>query len=277
MQQHRETSEPGAFGGSTARGRLRPGLGRAQAWLLALLWALAVDSYVVTGQAQRPARDGVRSTPAELGGVAELAGPPKAPESPELKDPWDKLGEGDQFRHEGFFLRFALGGGGGVLRGKRDAVVDEAVTFSGFGVSGVLSAGLALADNFLIHGDVFFTSMLDANMDGGFQEDVDGYEFRGDLSMLMPGIGVSYYLMPFNLYLSSSVGIGQVVWERYDGERQTSRYGVAVQGLLGKEWWVDPQWGVGVAAQCMFLTASDARYSRVDGLSFSLLVSATYN
>jgi len=88
---------------------------------------------------------------------------------------------------------------------------------------------------------------------------------------------LTYYLMPVNVYFSGAVGLSNAVWERSDGERQASRLGLALNLLVGKEWWVDPQWGIGAAAQLLLMRAGDYHYDSVQAMSVGLLFSATHN
>lgn len=201
---------------------------------------------------------------------------PTDTEASEAWDPWAHP-EAHARSHRGFFLRLGLGVGWGDLRGSHDPVTEDAATFSGLGLSGLIAVGGALTENLILHGDLYFSAILDADADGGTYGLVPGYEYRGDITAFAPGIGLTYYVMPINLYLSGSLGLSQAVWERYDGERQASRFGIATQFVVGKEWWVDPLWGLGVALQGSFMTAGDAYYDRVRGLAFAVLFSATYN
>ena len=195
-------------------------------------------------------------------------------------NPWDHPETHGGHTHDGFFLRLALGLGGSGLRGRRDPDTGGGVTFSGLGLAGSIAVGGALSENLLLHGDLFFVSMVDAEVRGGIYDSVArdyGYDYDGDVSYLAPGAGVTYYLMPVNVYFSGSLGLANAVWERSDGERQTSRLGLALNLLVGKEWWVDPQWGIGAAAQLLLMRADDYHYDAVQALSVGVLFSATHN
>lgn len=174
----------------------------------------------------------------------------------------------------------ALGLGGSALRGHQDPETHDGVVFSGFGLTGSIAVGGSLTENLMLHGDLFFASMVDAEVDGGIYDGAArefGYGYDGDVSYLAPGIGMTYFFMPSNLYISAAVGLANAVWERSDGERQASRLGVALNLLFGKEWWVDPQWGIGAALQAMLMRAGDYHYRDVRALTLALLFSATYN
>src|SRR4029079_14699548 len=96
----------------------------------------------------------------------------------------------------------------------------------------------------------------DVEIDGrdlGDAEDLDRELGIGDDAQLVGiGIGLTYYIMPVNVYVSGAVGIGQIVFENYHGDREGSDIGFASDVIVGKEWWVGDDWGLGVAGQFMF-------------------------
>jgi len=59
--------------------------------------------------------------------------------------------------------------------------------------------------------------------------------------------------------------------------RIESKWGFGVQGLVGKEWWVSQDWGIGVAGEVLASSMKDDADESMTGLAFGLLFSATYN
>jgi hypothetical protein len=47
--------------------------------------------------------------------------------------------------------------------------------------------------------------------------------------------------------------------------------------MVGKEWWVGADWGIGLAGQFVYVAVEDDVLGDVSGLALSLLFSATYN
>ena len=92
------------------------------------------------------------------------------------------------------------------------------------------------------------------------------------------GAGVVYYFQPINLYLSGA--IAAVNLESQDSTGNTtyqSNFGPGFQGMVGKEWWVSPHWGLGVAGEFVAATMKDKNDSSIrwDSTSFSIAFSAT--
>jgi hypothetical protein len=195
-------------------------------------------------------------------------------------DPWEHV---RKRRHDGFFLRLAIGAGGGGLTG--DDFVDSGaeVSVAGAGLSTDIAIGGALVENLILHADIYQMTLFNPTVsrDGnevGDADDVGDEEGVGqDIRMAGLGIGVTYYFMPINLYLSGSVGLGQAVFEGDHGDTEGSEPGFGGNLMVGKEWWVGADWGIGAAAQLLFIAVEDEVLGDITGMSVSLLFSATYN
>ena len=69
----------------------------------------------------------------------------------------------------------------------------------------------------------------------------------GDGTALGVGPGLTYYLMPLNLYWSASWGLSESFDEA--GEPIT---GWSAAHMVGKEWWVSDSWSLGFAGQLLY-------------------------
>ena len=47
--------------------------------------------------------------------------------------------------------------------------------------------------------------------------------------------------------------------------------------MIGKEWWVGADWGIGFAGQVVVVAAEDEVLGPINGFAVSALFSATYN
>ena len=77
------------------------------------------------------------------------------------------------------------------------------------------------------------------------------------LTMVGLGGGVAYYL-PNNVYVAGA--LATMRWRcRNRQQRQPSgvAFGLGLQGLLGKEWWVSHNWALGIAGQLTGATMTD--------------------
>jgi hypothetical protein len=61
------------------------------------------------------------------------------------------------------------------------------------------------------------------------------------------GIGLSYYIMPANIYLAGCLMLANSYIEYQDQKLAESERGPGVFLSIGKEWWVGKKWGLGVA------------------------------
>jgi hypothetical protein len=179
-------------------------------------------------------------------------------------------------------MSLGLGGAGVAGNGHFAPGVDE-VTVSGLDLACSFAIGGAIADNLILNVDLFGGRVFEPEVDRDgtdlgdadrLEEDL-GIGERVELGGL--GLGVTYYIMPINLYLAGSVGLGRAVFEDANGERRGSDFGFAANVMVGKEWWVAPEWGVGVAGQLLLLRAEDDILGTVGGLGVNVMFSATYN
>jgi hypothetical protein len=151
--------------------------------------------------------------------------------------------------------------------------------FSGQGFSFGIALGGVIAPNLVLHGVFLFaaTDNPDVTLAG-----TSVGQSRSSAAVYALGGGATYYVEPFNLYLSGNLvtafleldagdGAGHLVYE--------SNAGLGFEGMVGKEWWVSPDWGIGVAAEFIGASMKDKNDSdiRWTTTSFALLFSSTYN
>jgi hypothetical protein len=198
-------------------------------------------------------------------------------------------------RHDGFFLRMALGVAGGY--GTADARYGEvADTFTWRGVGPVfdLAIGGAVVEDLLLQVELASVILPTAS----FERESGTADGDGDLRgfSFVVGLGVTYYFMPLNLYVSGSFGIGRHgidAKREYDGDDEyativTSEMGFGMALAAGKEWFVSDNWGLGVSALLLYTAGpSDFEDARTGdpleprgwghAVSGGVLLSATYN
>jgi len=103
---------------------------------------------------------------------------------------------------------------------------------------------------------------------------------KGSAAMGGAGAGLTYYVMPANFYVSGA--LAAMVFSLDDALGNTvysSNTGLGVQGIIGKEWLLAPEWGMGFAVEGTFASMRDKNDPSVywDGAAVSLLFSSTFN
>jgi hypothetical protein len=171
--------------------------------------------------------------------------------------------------HDGFYLRLTQGFGAGSASG-------EGTKYSGgsFGFSAAF--GGALTPHLILYGEFLFHVI--PNPKGNAQ--VDKPTLAGNpVASLGLGPGIAYYFMPLNLYLSGSLLLQQTLLVKsYDnGSDGQLTTGLGLSFMVGKEWWVSSDWGLGVATQLFLASARDQSGTTWNTRTLAILFSATWN
>lgn len=168
------------------------------------------------------------------------------------------------FDHDsGFFLRLTFGAG---MASSQASQAGYLRAFDGLAVDGALSLGAIVAPNLALHGTFFGWNVLEPYFeyrDGG--DTASGYLGETTLAMAAFGPGLTYYFMPYNAYISGSLGLGGLSLSEEDGATFRARRGVAGELLVGKEWFVGAQVGLGLAGAFTAHRIPD----RMAGVTFS--------
>jgi len=176
--------------------------------------------------------------------------------------------------HDGLYLRMGLGVG--YLRSSTNiAGSDLKLSGTAFGLDFAL--GGAVTQDLIIFGEFAFLSVDSPTVTyGGVSGNANGVSF----DHIGFGPGIAYYIEPANVYLSGSLIFGKLQTQQNGSNTVSGQtdMGLGANLLVGKEWWVSPQWGLGVALQFMLASnkdgADNATYST---LGTSLSFSATFN
>jgi hypothetical protein len=147
-------------------------------------------------------------------------------------------------QHKGFYLSASFGPN---FAGIKDEVVgDYNYDFNGTGAQFDLKIGGAIKENLILHATIIANSMTGPKItSNGSSQNTSNNLALGEA---MFGVGITYYVMPSNIFLSSSVGLGN--FTLIDNDKKTtvsSDRGFSMQLKVGKEWWVSRKWGLGVA------------------------------
>jgi hypothetical protein len=189
-------------------------------------------------------------------------------------------------RHDGFFLSISPG----LAFGSTEADLGgnagswDNITFRGPGGILDLKVGGALAENLILSAD-----FIGRNVRGPDMETVGGTSDLDDDVMLSDGtvgIGLTYYIMPANVFLSGTLGVGRFTLRNTsddDNDPVNTNPGFSLHAKVGKEWWVSRNWGLGVAAGYGFIGAERDENSDADfngdytSHKFYVLFNTTFN
>jgi hypothetical protein len=176
--------------------------------------------------------------------------------------------------HDGFFLRVHVGI---AATGFSSTQSGTKTNYSGGGSSTGIAIGGVICRDLILYGAAFGTNTTNPD------KQVGGASTTGDLGSIGVGAigpGLAYYFEHINLYLSATFGLAGFTADDNSGFKvDSSRSGAAFDLMLGKEWWVSRNWGMGIAGELFTASLKD---KNVPGLTWSagaasILFSATYN
>ncbi len=179
----------------------------------------------------------------------DLPPPPElAPTSPYAPAPPDAVPVGAE-RHDGFYLRVALGIGGVALERKTDDELFEGDPDSKSNIRGgggvfELSIGGTPAEGLVIAGTLLSHSVADPTLkfDGG--EEV---ELSDPLLFALLGATVDWYPNAHRgFHFGGTLGPALAVVERSEGTPDIGGVGIGLSALAGYDWWVGDEWSLGV-------------------------------
>ena len=183
-------------------------------------------------------------------------------------------------QHTGFYLSLSVGPAFGTISNQIKG--GDLEKYSGTGALFDIKIGGALQENLILHATMISTSINGAkvtlpNASGRLDDNMSINE-----NMLIGG-GLTYYVMPQNILLSGSVGIGNYNFtdtKNSDNNRKTDN-GFSMQLKIGKEWWVGKRWGLGMALTYGKTFLNNGPYDGIENKfnsnRFGVLFNATFN
>lgn len=151
--------------------------------------------------------------------------------------------------HDGFHLAVALGGG------IRSVFIKSStsVSLDGNGAAFGVVAGGAVAPNLILHGSLYATALEHPEVTIG-QDSVMNDDFTATFTALGPGL--TYYVMPVNVYLGGSLLLTQSRFES-GGEAVKSEWGPGAEARLGKRFWLGEHTLLGFGVQGIYAEMDD--------------------
>ncbi|MCG5055356.1 MAG: tetratricopeptide repeat protein [Myxococcales bacterium] len=170
--------------------------------------------------------------------------------------------------HDGWFLR--------LLVGLHRVSVNErraGASRVGAGVASGVAFGYALLPSLAAFGEVGVAA----------RSETTGPTNESRTTVGGVGAGLTYYVLPYNVYVSASLlyGIMEFSTETTVAGVTTTRESSSTSGVgthlsLGKEWWASANWGVGVALD-LYAVEAEVEGSTWAGTSGGVAFSATFN
>jgi hypothetical protein len=161
--------------------------------------------------------------------------------------------------HDGLFIRLTAGPGLAVFSGTGHLVTADGQSYKihineSTQAGGSFSMGSAIGENLILHGDLWLSVV---------STEQGSYQPYKEFGTVVIGVGLTYYWMPHNFYLTGSLGMASSFLVMRDhladlsDEDRTSEaiHGAGLSVTAGKEWWVSDNWAVGVAMQVEFTYA----------------------
>ncbi|MCK4829135.1 hypothetical protein KA005_76135 [bacterium] len=212
-------------------------------------------------------------------GVAEpyimATGQTQEQEFPELAQAQEISG---YHQHDGFFLRFHAGPSSGKMVVENFLGTER--TKKGLTGAYRFQLGTTIAENLILYAEAgeFDIYASDPGWETymGTTEEVDIFVFNY-------GAGLSYYFMPSNYYLSGSFSLcSNKIRTTANNVENTTDSGWGLYLSAGKEWWVSPNWGLGLAGFAHYSQTSGKEPSyneeyTIKNTVFGIVFSATYH
>jgi|GEM_PF-1162976 len=184
--------------------------------------------------------------------------------------------EAGYHKHDGFFLRMTPGFGVGGFKVSGNVTDSDGLIVknpSDKGAVGTFSLllGGEVSDNLTIHADFWSYSTMGEH----------GQDLYTGITTGGVGLGLTYYFMPHNLYLSGTLSpaftaLSVIRDLNNDTSHKTHMaYGLNASLTFGKEWWVSKNWGLGIAVRGEYGFAQNDDFDISNGAGV-LLFTATY-
>ena len=182
----------------------------------------------------------------------------------------------DHGDHTGFMLRLATGPAGmATAIETADGTIEAEAT----GMALEVQVGASVLPNLMLHSDLMIVGTteddVDVRRDAGPNQDGDGLALGG------LGVGATYFFMPYNVSVTSSVLFAVSSLDTGAEDELSSDYGVMGKFSVTKEWMLSHDWGMGVGGSFFggYSRGEDASNEDFDaayaGASINLV--ATYN
>ena len=173
--------------------------------------------------------------------------------------------------HDGFYLSLATGFGEGNFQ--ETNFPGKLEMWGGASNIDVKVGGTALKDHLIVSGDLIGSRMIWP------RTRIDSVDFgraHGDLKEGLIGLGVTYYFMPVNVFLSGTLGVGGFTYTANNTDYNSDR-GLGFQLKFGKEWWISKDWGIGASMFYLNQHVNESNDRVLNGGFAGFMFNTTFN
>ena len=190
---------------------------------------------------------------------------------PEKKTQKDRI-------HKGFYLSMSIGPS--FIAVTDVAAGDFDYKYKGTGALFDFKIGGSRKENILLHATLVSSSLVGPKL----YAEGTSLKLPDEISIGegMFGVGFTYYVMPQNILLSASAGIGYfTLSDTKNNVNISTDKGFSFQLKAGKEWWVSRRWGLGIGVTYNRTSLTNRPGDGITELlgsnNISLLFNATFN
>jgi hypothetical protein len=179
--------------------------------------------------------------------------------------------------HDGFYLSMCLGPVFGPIT---DDLGSYTMDFSGVGAQFDFKIGGRISQNLLLHATLVSSAVSGPKVT---YSNNTTYQASNDMTLgeATLGVGLTYYIMPSNIFFSGSLGIGNFSIQDVNNHTNiTTHMGFSMQLKVGKEWWVGKNWGLGVGityGKTNLTNNSGGISEKLDSNRIGILFNTTFN
>lgn len=182
-------------------------------------------------------------------------------------------------QHDGFYLSMSVGPLFGTIS---DDLGAYTIDMSGTGAQFDFKIGGAIKENLILH-----ATLISNTLPGPTMKVTNNSSLKASDNLTvgeaMFGVGLTYYMMPSNIFLSGTGGLGNFsIIDSDDSKNNVStQHGFSMQLKIGKEWWISKNWGFGVGLTYgktnLTNRPSEGIVEKMDSNRFGILFNTTFN
>ncbi len=197
-------------------------------------------------------------------------------------------------KHDGFYLSVAIGPSGVNITTTTDNDFLKLELNEGRPRTTDFKIGYAITENLIISGDIIATNIIHPDFEITNTDSITGESlkltgnFIIEFREVLLGIGVTYYFMPHNTFVSGTIahsqlengsGIAIFDFDRSSSVIESSKHtGIGFQLKAGKEFWISDNWSLGGSIALGVSVVSDDDLKEETSIGrFSVLFNTTFN